>query len=211
MKSILEILPTGSLLTNPLFIEHWSLKTKFGLDAKESDYIYKHHISRLEGVYAHHHFQVKSPNKMHKMSPVSQLYGIKGIKSTLPGQVRREKNREKRWVGNFQKYKGLEEGDPFSSRPPRPHSASSQRSQSSRYDRDLDSEAGYNLEKDEHENDHLDSLRLITHDDITSSDMLMLNLYRLNPQQKVVFDEFVDMLKSFDVHDMVNSSSLRFN
>jgi hypothetical protein len=183
--------------------EHWSLKTKFGLDAKESDYIYKHHVSRLENVYAHHHFQVKSPPKMHTMSPVSQLYGIKGLRSTLPGHARREKNREKRWVDNFQKYKGLEEGDPFSSRPPRPHSASSHRSLPN-HDIDLDSEAGFDFEADDEESDHHGPLRLVTHDGMSSTDILMLNLYHLNPQQRVVFDQFVDLLKSFDVHDMIN-------
>ena len=58
--------------------EHWNVKAKFGLDAKGSEYIYKHHITRLEDIYTNHKtVYPQSPGLLY-MSPVSQLYGFNG-------------------------------------------------------------------------------------------------------------------------------------
>ena len=54
------------------------MKTNYGLDAKASDYIYKHHITRLEDIYVNHKTEYKNPPQLLFMSPVSQLYGVNG-------------------------------------------------------------------------------------------------------------------------------------
>jgi hypothetical protein len=54
------------------------VKSKFGLDAKGSEYIYKHHITRLQDIYSHpKHEYPEAPGLLY-MSPVSQLYGVHG-------------------------------------------------------------------------------------------------------------------------------------
>jgi hypothetical protein len=59
--------------------EHWAVKSKFGLDAKGSDYIFKQHVTRLEDIYVHHKtLPPESHNSLLNMSPVSQLYGVNG-------------------------------------------------------------------------------------------------------------------------------------
>jgi hypothetical protein len=58
--------------------EHWSVKSKFGLDAKTSDYIYKHHITRLEDIYTHTRTEQTVDPQLLYMSPSSQLYGVNG-------------------------------------------------------------------------------------------------------------------------------------
>lgn len=97
-------------LYSPLHtLEHWSVKSKFGLDAKTSDYIYKHHIARLEDIYAHRRFEIKNPAKMLTQSPGAQLFGINGLKSSLQGTPGSRQRRERQWVGNHQKYRTLED------------------------------------------------------------------------------------------------------
>ena len=58
--------------------EHWSVKSKFGLDAKGSDYIFKQHITRLEDIYVNRTMEIGPPISQINMSPVSQLYGTSG-------------------------------------------------------------------------------------------------------------------------------------
>ncbi len=60
------------------FAEHWSVKSKFGLDAKGSDFIFKQHISRLEDIYVNRRPEPEVPASLLHMSPVSQLYGVRG-------------------------------------------------------------------------------------------------------------------------------------
>jgi len=61
------------------FLEHWSVNAKFGvLDAKNSDYMYKLHVTRLEDIYMNHKLEYPSPPAMLFRSPVSQLYGVNG-------------------------------------------------------------------------------------------------------------------------------------
>ena len=59
------------------------MKTKFGLDAKSSEYIYKHHITRLEDIYTNHKTHNQNVPGLLYMSPVSQLYGMNGKDSVL--------------------------------------------------------------------------------------------------------------------------------
>ena len=62
--------------------EHWASTPKLGLDAKGSDYTYKHHITRLEEIYTSRKLDptinVEAPLGTINISPVTQLYGIKG-------------------------------------------------------------------------------------------------------------------------------------
>jgi hypothetical protein len=59
-------------------IEHWSVHTKAPLDAKSSEYIYKHHITRLEDIYSNRKTVYPPSPGLLYMSPVSQLYGFNG-------------------------------------------------------------------------------------------------------------------------------------
>jgi hypothetical protein len=54
------------------------VKTKFGLDPKSSEYIYKHHITRLQDIYTTQRQDYSQPPGLLFMSPVSQLYGVNG-------------------------------------------------------------------------------------------------------------------------------------
>ena len=67
--------------------EHWNLKGKQGnnLDAKHSEFVYKHHITRLENIYAHTEPHLTLPPETRiAMSPVAQLYGVNGTKLLFP-------------------------------------------------------------------------------------------------------------------------------
>ena len=62
--------------------EHWATTKAHGLDAMGSDYIYKHHITRLEGIYNAHdaiHIDNSEPKGVANVSPMSQLYGTDGM------------------------------------------------------------------------------------------------------------------------------------
>jgi len=57
--------------------EHWASTKQSGLSAMGSDYIYKHHITRLEGIYnAEEPIGVDNSTPMGpaNVSPMSQLY-----------------------------------------------------------------------------------------------------------------------------------------
>jgi len=78
--------------------DHWA-GNKAGLDANSSDYVYKHHITRLEGIYNSTEICVdnKAPIGPANVSPGSLLYGKSGI---LVGEERTYKTntkREKNW------------------------------------------------------------------------------------------------------------------
>jgi len=81
--------------------EHW--KNGAYLDAKGSDHLYKHHISRLREIYTSHQLDpsisTKPPDDIANVIPVTQLYGTKGI---LTGKIEKTfKIREDRWDWRF--------------------------------------------------------------------------------------------------------------
>jgi hypothetical protein len=62
--------------------EHWASAKQRGLDAMGSDYIYKHHLTRLEGIYNAEeaiHIDNNEPKGIANVSPMSQLYGNRGM------------------------------------------------------------------------------------------------------------------------------------
>jgi len=101
------------------------VNAKFGLlDAKNSDYMYKLHVTRLEDIYMNHKLEFPSPPAMLFRSPVSQLYGVNGnlyiwsecshalfifihCLGLLVESDKKLKKKEGKWVNNFQKFSAL--------------------------------------------------------------------------------------------------------
>ena len=79
--------------------DHWA-GNKAGLDANASDYVYKHHITRLEGIYSSTElFGVdnKAPIGPANVSPATMLYGNGGL-LVDPEKARKSNTiREKKW------------------------------------------------------------------------------------------------------------------
>lgn len=90
-------------VNRPLDI-HWNVKAKFGLNARESDTRYKHHISNLEEIYCKEREGPAPPPHMLVTTPVSDLYGCQGLLTTLPGIEDKKKQRELNWIDNHQKF-----------------------------------------------------------------------------------------------------------
>ena len=73
--------------------EHWA-GNHHKLDALSSDYTYKHHITRLEGIYNSKKFKEKekrridnvAPKGPTNVSPQSQMFGIDGIASMVDSE-----------------------------------------------------------------------------------------------------------------------------
>lgn len=195
------------------------MKAKFGLDAKTSDYIYKHHIARLEDIYTHRRFEIKNPVRVLTMSPTAQLYGIHGLKSSM--NVTSKKKREQTWVGNFQKYQALKEGDI----PPRRMTASSsapalgttagvathveegdihiQHGSLSGGAASLTGLHHDSIEDDDAASSQLSAVRRVTCEDTAPRcDLVAFGLYRLSPAQLDIYQRFVQMLTHFDTEDM---------
>lgn len=207
--------------------EHWAVKSKFGLDPKNSDYIYKHHVTHLEDIYQNHKFIVKEPPTVLVMSPVSQLYGVNGLKSNLPEQKEKEKSKEAKWVSNFQKYNVLDEvhdnekkadrkyfpNGPIvksSSQPAlnssRPMASSNTAPASnvtsmspSRNKKRLDSNRS-NQEEDGSGAIPVHQTRCAK-TDMTPLDLIMFGMYKLNPRQEEIYNKFVEMLTEFSDFD----------
>jgi hypothetical protein len=116
MKSSDSVKQTIATLTDmhrPLE-EHWiGAKTRFPLDANNSDMIYKHHMAKLEEIYLNHNSYKSEPSmEIKSMTPVSQLYGINGL-YTSNNPVREERKRDKEfgWVNNMHReFAGEAEG-----------------------------------------------------------------------------------------------------
>lgn len=81
--------------------EHW--KNDPYLDAKGSDHLYKHHVSRLREIYTSHQLDptinIKPPDDLINVIPVTQLYGTRGI--LTPKIYKTFKSREDRWDWRF--------------------------------------------------------------------------------------------------------------
>ena len=76
--------------------EHWASSTNKGLSAMGSDYIYKHHITRLEGIYNADEaigIDNATPKGPANVSPMAQLYGNTGM---LRGGEREDTNNWRR-------------------------------------------------------------------------------------------------------------------
>eukprot|EP00598_Pedospumella_elongata_P009198 CAMPEP_0184999548 /NCGR_PEP_ID=MMETSP1098-20130426/65824_1 /TAXON_ID=89044 /ORGANISM="Spumella elongata, Strain CCAP 955/1" /LENGTH=298 /DNA_ID=CAMNT_0027526561 /DNA_START=49 /DNA_END=945 /DNA_ORIENTATION=- len=186
--------------------EHWSVKTKFGLDAKSSEYIYKHHITRLEDIYTNHKTHNQNVPGLLYMSPVSQLYGMNGL--NVDDNPEKQRKKEQKWVSNFQKHAFLSEGGDRehegeknktnksgSYSPGRlrnSHSAGSSRHDKRKMDTESDSADNRNTRSkcfDPH---------------VSKEDLLMMGLYRLNDEQEDIYRRFVDMVSTFDEFDRAN-------
>lgn len=204
------------------------------MDAKTSDYIYKHHIARLEDIYTHRRFEINTPIRELSMSPTAQLYGIHGLKSSMMGGVKHRRKREQQWVGNFQKYQTLRENE----LPPRPSPSSASASDPTAglggngiatgmdeagvsdvhglagsltgslpnlhhptfplHHRAMDAD---DLVEDGHTMLH--HVRRVQVDDSSPRcDLIAFGLYRLNPSQQQIYQQFVHMISRFDTEDM---------
>lgn len=208
--------------------EHWSLaKTKAGLDPRNSDFIYKHHITRLEDIYANQQPHLSaSPTSYLAMTPVTQLYGVTGLKTHLPGGEERKKDKEEKWVMNFQKYRFLEEKqhdetlklqrvnselareqqrERSPARPQRPLTASG--TSSSQHKR----HGNYQEEEDslQHQESHIKKRAL--NGNLSAQELIMLGMYKFNEEQEEIYNKFVKMLTEFDAHDQQNVVSDAFH
>lgn len=202
-----------------IYLEHWSVNNIFGLDAKNSDYIYKHHLTRLEDIYVRHKFQVSDPPKIYVLSPLTQLYGVDGLESNLPGKRLKQKARESKWVDNFTKYSAL--SDSFNiANVKRPNSTNGlQDSQNFSKIHQNHDEIGFeedSIVQDMLPNDTtkpkvLSSSRRARQEKLSHQELIMLGLYKFNPQQEEIYNKFIEMLSEFDAYDMVSFNVLFYS
>ncbi len=170
--------------------EHWSIQGF--LDPEGSDICYKNHLARLQSIYAHHKFDVDGPPSQVNMSPMTLMYGRQGL-LTSEGGPKKEKKiqaREAGWVENHQKYSALS-----------PEKTLVRQSRSS-HGRAVSKRAAE--EKAELE-EQMANANHRCDEDISKEELIMLGLYKLDDQQKQVYDAFAEMLRGFDGHDMVGS------
>ena len=79
--------------------EHWA-GNKNGLDAMVSDYVYKHHVTRLEGIYNSEEgtsIENETPIGPANTTPMSQLYGYGGLMRSGGKEELHNKKREGKW------------------------------------------------------------------------------------------------------------------
>lgn len=170
--------------------------------------MYKHHITHLEDIYLNHKFDFPKPAVQIIQSPVTQLYGINGLKSTMPKQKEREKEKEGSWVSNFQKYQALSE--PKRKRrqrikPPTYKQQEKGRVSNVEYE-PADQVEVSPLEVSEEElaaEQQLLMRRRTKNDGLTSDELVLLGMYHLNKEQEEVYQRFVAMISEFDKFDMV--------
>lgn len=169
--------------------------------------MYKHHITHLEDIYLNHKFDISQKTHQVIQTPVTQLYGINGLKSNLPKQKTREREKESGWVANFQKYRALE---PKRSRRPRiKPPVFKQDNKAASAPGDTPSEhVEYNpleiSEEDLAAEQQMQMRRRTRAPHLTSDELVLLGMYKFNPEQEEIYQKFVSMLTEFDKFDMVS-------
>lgn len=145
---------------------------------------------------------------------------IKGIKTNLPGTEERKREKEDKWVMNFHKHRFLEdkqhdetlklqranselareqqrEREKSPSKALRPLTASGSSSS-------VRKRQGHQQE-DQHtsnqQENHIKKRSL--NSNLSTQELIMLGMYKLNEQQEEIYNKFVEMLTQFDVHDQV--------
>lgn len=196
--------------------EHWasSAGVILGLDAKGSDHLFKHHITRLREIYRNHQHEDSIPT-VHRglinTSPVTQLYGINGLKTSTPEWVGRERNRESRWNDDVQvstnrdvkESQRKKKTQPIKSLLPSRESRSKNIQSPSGIDASISSQRSQERLRTSSV-ETVKKIRYQCHNEgISDEDVILLGMYRLNEKQRKIYDSFVGMLMEFDPHDIM--------
>jgi len=213
--------------------EHWAHCKKsvrgIPLDPVGSDKLFKHHIARLQDIYINRKFDVGKPPHVASLSPVTHLYGPRGLQSNIDSHLLQKKHeqRETGWVNNFH-LSHIDERNNQSKSPKRPSSAFSAgkssvnalgtRSRSSSpVSGGRDSTGSLSQRSDNQQQptqpplhqpafyDRNQRYRCLD-ESISNENLLLLGMYRFSEEQQQIYDNFVSMLSSFETIDVVSIS-----
>ena len=131
-----------------------------------------------------------------------------GLKSNLPAQKEKEKEREGKWVSNFQVHNSLD--PPKSQKRMRNKSNQPNQHTVSPEPGDATSQFGQTMPplemtEDEQEAERkMATKRRTLNQGLSSDELILLGMYRFNPEQEEIYNKFVEMLAGFDKFDMVS-------
>ncbi|RYH11953.1 hypothetical protein EON65_38410 [archaeon] len=129
------------------------------------------------------------------------------MKSSLPAQKEKEKQREGKWVSNFQVNNALD--------PPK-HQKRMRHKSNHSYQRTVSPDNGDNsgqsgqtmpLEMTEEEQEaekKMATKRRTLNEGLATDELILLGMYRFTPEQEETYQKFVEMLAGFDKFDMVS-------
>jgi hypothetical protein len=139
------------------------------------------------------------------MSPLTQLYGINGLKTSTP-KPNEMNHREENWINNFQKYHALNTEQENKSKTTQQtndkiHKKSLKPINNHHHYQDVENNCNNNHREEEEEY----SSRRVDDSTIQSRDLLIHGCYSLTSNQLEIYNAFVQMISNFDPVEMVKS------
>jgi hypothetical protein len=168
--------------------DHWSNCVSVNLNQPNSDHTYKNHITRLRGIYQHksNEFSNASLLKNSKPSTKTLLYGVNGLCTKLPSREKTT-DREKNWCDDVNLNR-----------------ASWNKGNSSKnFNHDINPS---NVDGNDQSGPQIvlpeSSLYRCDNDMIDDDELVVLGKYRMNERNIQLYADFIEMLSSYDQHDM---------